>query len=205
MNKKVADYQTNYVIQQDSNFLRLDSALVLIDTMLCDCSGIYAGLITAKLRILSIECRYDAALDLINSLDSNNKIFPLDKLVLTKRFQAMKAQSLGNTQLRNSLIIEIKDYLNNYLYSNKSEVDSILQLSDIDDIMKYNGIFKIIGYYYYLSQIDGTEKALTQINTLKGNREFIDNWLKSSIIQIDWFNTNIETNLEENFMYYNGI
>ncbi len=82
MGEKLSYQQLNYVVEKDTTFIRLDSALRIIDTMMCDCRKYYAGLVSTKLQILSVKQEYIQALNFIRDLDEK-EIYPLNKLILS--------------------------------------------------------------------------------------------------------------------------
>ena len=69
LGNKLSELQLNFVIEQDTTFVRLDSALNIIDIMLQDCKRHYAGLVSTKLQLLSVKKEYAKALNFIQGLD----------------------------------------------------------------------------------------------------------------------------------------
>ena len=208
LEKEISKLQLDYVLLNDTTYLRLDSALLLIDTMLCNCEKYYTGLITSKLKILGIKKQYKEALILINELDEN-KIFPLKKNVLKNRFMAMQAQYSGNFSEKNRLINENFLIYKQIFYNNKNEIIKTLQSEDYEYILSNKYVFDILGYFYYKSQLFEYNDIIVEIDNLQkeinGNIIFFDDFLKEWINTPDFFNTSFEFSKEENFMYFNGL
>ena len=183
-----------YSFFKDTTFTRLDSALCLIDSVIGNCDKYYVGLTSTKLKILSLKKDYSEAINFINTLEKN-KIYPLNKPILLKRFYAMQSLNKGDTishdKYIKSIIVELKDTMSNH----SQEIDSILKLPNLLDITKNRQIFSIIQYYYYRSQIEGETKISCELDstqqTIQGNKEFFDVVLKKI--------------LKDDFMSFNGI
>jgi len=200
--------QLNYVTEQDTTFIRLDSALNLIDTMMYECKKYYAGLVSNKLQILSAKKEYAIALKFINCLDEK-EISPLRKFILLKRFEAMQAQIENDTIQKNKLIMEIIGYLKSDLLNDSTGIKTILQLPKVLDIMQHKESLYIIQLYYYRAQIEGASKILNELDSfqqkINGNSDFFE-IVKGSLTTNAWLNTEKnEFNLKEEFLFFNGL
>ncbi len=199
--------QLNYVVEKDTTFIRLDSALRIIDTMMCDCRKYYAGLVSTKLQILSVKQEYIQALNFIRDLDEK-EIYPLNKLILLKRFEAIQAQSEGDIMKKNRLISEIVHHLKDNVLKDTTKINSILQIPDELEIMQHIESHDIIRLYYYRTQTEGVDKIQNELDSLQkainGNQIFFE-MIKTMIAQNSWFNTSHEFYPEEDFMYFTGL
>ena len=181
-----------YLFLKDTTFARLDTALSLIDSIICDCPKYYAGLSTSKLKILCLKKEYSEAISYTKTLNEKG-IYPQTKSVLLKRFYAMQSQYKGDTISRNKfikgIVIELRDTLSNV------KIDSILQLPNDLDILRSGKGFILMQYYYYRAQIEGVNKISNELDSfqkrINGNQKFFNRLLKKP--------------LEDDFMEFNGI
>lgn len=183
-----------YMFLEDTTFARLDTALFLIDSIICDCPKYYAGLSTSKLKILCLKKEYSEAISYTQTLNEK-RIYPQNKSILLKRFYAMQSQYKGDTISRNKfikeIVIELRDSVSNY----SAEIDSVLQLPNVLDILKSDKWLIVTQYYYYRAQIEGVNKMYDELDSfqkrINGNQKF--------------FNLLLKKPLEDDFMEFNGI
>lgn len=194
LSEKVNILYFEYSFFNDTTYTRLDSALCLIDSLTSVCDKYYVGLSTTKIKILSLKKEYMEAIGFINTLEKD-KILPLNKSILLKRFYAMKAISNGDSISFNKYLKSIVEELKVNMTENSKEIDSVFRLPNILDITKNRHVYSVIQYYYYRSQIEGSTKISLELDSIQqrtnGNIEFFDNMLKK--------------NLDNDFMSFNGI
>ncbi|MDR2835968.1 MAG: hypothetical protein LBV69_07230 [Bacteroidales bacterium] len=172
----------DYYFSHSTNYQKLDSSLLLIDTMLCRCKYNYINITISKLMILSEKKDYKTAIKFIKSLDNDFPIYW--QSIYLKRFEAMQAQEIHYISKKNKLIkkiiLDIEEYLT--LSSNSNIVDSVLKLQNIEDIKKFDKHVAIIQYYYYRCQLEGNSVINYELDSLQKtknwNKEFIDTFIK---------------------------
>jgi len=192
MGEKANKLRLEYMFLKDTTFARLDTALYLIDSIICDCPKYYAGLSISKLKILCLKKEYSEAISYTNTLNEKG-IYPQNKSVLLKRLYAMQSQNKGDSASRNKylkdIVIELRDTLSNI------KIDSVLQLPNDLDILRYGKGFTLMQYYYYRAQIEGVNKIRNELDSyqkkINGNQKFFNGLLKKP--------------LEDDFMTFNGI
>lgn len=192
MGERANKLRLEYIFFKDTTFARLDTALYLIDSIICDCPKYYAGLSISKLKILCLKKEYSEAISYTNTLNEKG-IYPQNKSVLLKRFYAMQSQYKGDTILRDKfikeIVIELRDTLSNI------KIDSILQMPNDLDILRSGKGFTLMQYYYYRAQIEGIDKIRNELDSyqkrINGNQKFFNGLLKKT--------------LEDDLMEFNGI
>ena len=197
MNAKTAELINDYTIIDENRLsARLDSALVLIDSMLkCNCKVSFkAKAAIRKVYILCTKKEYAEALKFTQATSDTLFIEPYMKYVYEKRIEAMMAQEQNDMATRNKLIHDIVIYLQNYLPIPSPAIDSVLALKDRHDIGRYEKNFAISQYYYYRAQIEGKDKILKELDSLQqrinGNQEFFDYFLREPIKYDKFMNFN---------------
>lgn len=196
-NKKSFNLINKFYIDGDTS--DLDSAVYYINKALSlsSCEK-YQGLLSLrKIGILSIKRDYPNALTFIDSLNNNlYSDLPYFKDLLRDRFQAMEAQEKGNKVMRNYYLKSIIKLLENYLSKNRTKIDSLLELPDVNKIIGTSQATAITEYYYYKSILVGKEKIIDELQMQqksKGlNKEFYD-YLISYLQE------------QNDFMVFNGI
>ena len=194
---KVSELINDYfLIDNEQSYFRLDSALVLIETMfLYDCNPYKFNLVTRKILTLSLKNDFEKALDFIRETNDSLFLAPYLKSIYLKRVKAMQAQVQGDMSLRNKLIYDIVVELRNYLSIPSAKIDSILAQKDIQDIFKYEKHIAICQYYFYRAQIEGVDNILNELDSLQqsinGNQEFFDDFLRIFILA--------------DFMFFDGL
>jgi len=189
MSMKASEMFNNYfMIDNEQSYVRLDSALSLIDTMfLCNCNVRKFNLVANKVIILSIKRDFPKALKFIKKTNDTLFLAPYLKSVYLKRIEAMEAQDQNDIVTRNNLIRGIVIELKNYLPFPSSEIDSVLSSNDVQNIYQYEKHLAICQYYFYRAQLEGTDKIINELDSLKqsinGNHEFFDFYLKNFIKQ----------------------
>lgn len=179
----------------DDNYAHLDTALMHLEIAILNCDSNNRLFSLRKLSVLSIKQEYDIALMFIDSFDNCFfKDLPYYKNVLKNRFMAMQFE-YNNDSLRKDSCLNIA--LNNislFLNENRTQIDSLLVLSDVDLILSNSLSTSFTQYYYYKSVIKGIDPTIKEIRDLQvkleGNKDFFEY---------------IEVCLEEDFMIFIGI
>ena len=189
-------FNNYYMIDNEQSYIRLDSALAMIDSMfLCNCNVLKYNLVANKIVILCAKKDYSAALEFTKGINDSLFAAPYLKYVFIKRIEAIEAQERGDSVTRNKLIGDIVVDLKNYLSIPSPEIDSVLALKNVKDIYRYEKHMAIVQYYYYRAQIEGTDKVFNELDSLRqsinGNQEFFDNFLKGFI--------------NEDFIHFSGL
>jgi hypothetical protein len=192
-NQISADYYVRYY--EDSNKLYLDSALLFIDEVLVNCEKQFGILSLRKLSILSIKQDYPTALKFIDTFDE--EVFselPYFQNFLKERFMAMKSQAEGDLDMRDFYLRSIIGEINKFLEMNRTKVDSLISLPDIDSILKNSLGTAITQFYYYKRYIDGFENVKDEIIA----KQEENSWNKE-------FSDYLISFLKEDLMVFNGI
>jgi len=163
----------------DNNHSHLDSALKYIDNYLEKCKEYELLFSLRKLSILSLKKEYSDALMFIETFE--DKMFgdlSYFKTILLYRFKAMQAHSDGKIKNRDDYLDSIIKELDKFILDNKNEVDSLLQLDDIEDILSNSLSTTLMQYYYYKSILEGHEKVQSEIYSVfdkkEGNKDFYE-------------------------------
>jgi len=183
MSKMLVDY---YRVDFERSNVHLDSALALIDTMFqCNCDTRRFNLVKNKVTILCRKKDYSEALKFTQATNDSLFALPYLKYVYLKRIEAIEAQEQNDMETRNKLINDIIIYLKSYMSVSPSEIDSVLALKDINDIIKYEKLMPLIQYYFYRAQIEGSDKIMNELDSLKqninGNQKFFDDFIKDFV------------------------
>jgi hypothetical protein len=180
---------------KDNNYAHLDTALMYIDTAILNCNNHKKLFSLRKLSVYSIMQEYDKALMFIDSIDDNFiKDLPYFKKLLKFRFLAMHSELNNDFARRDSCLNIILYDIDLLLNQNKTQVDSLLVLADVNLILSNSLSTSVTQYYYYKSIIFGIEPIVLEITEkrekIRGNEDFFD-YLKIC--------------LEEDFMIFIGI
>ena len=194
---KASEMFNNYfMIDNEQSYTYLGAALALMDTMfLCNCDVRKFNLVSNKITILCIKRDFSEALNFIKKTNDTLFLSPYLKSVYLKRIEAMEAQARDDIVIRNKLIGDIVIELENYLPFPSSKIYSVLSSNDIQDIYQYEKHLAICQYYFYRAQIEGKDKIINELNslkqTIKGNQDFFDFFLRGFI--------------EQDFMVFSGF
>ena len=191
LSTKTQELINNYLFfDEGRSYARLDSALVIIDSISGKCGEYNSNISLRKLVILLLKQEYSQAVKYAELL-SDSIVSPDYKSLIIDRFKAMEAQANGDTILKNQLLRTI---ISNLKYKlPKHEIDSVLQLKDANSIMKYEKIVPLMQYYYYRAQLEGVDKICIELDSLQRN------WDDS------FYDSPLKPKMEDNFMVFNGI
>lgn len=179
----------------DGNESHLDTALTYIDAAILNCNNYKKLFSLRKLSIFSIRKEFNNALCFIDSLNNDfNNDLPYFTKLLKYRFMAMQYEFANDLSSRDSCLNIVLIDLNSFLIENKTKIDSLVALPDLNSILSNKLSTSFVQYYYYKSiiyGIDNTKKEIreTQIKT-NGNLDFFEY---------------IEICLEEEFLIFTGI
>lgn len=178
-----------YIIGKEQSFIRLDSALLIIESIDGKCEKYNTVNSLRKLSILSIKQEYSQAIKYAEQLN-DTIIAPIYKVVIINRFKAMIAQKEEDIDAKNQYIRKIIDVLQTQLPPN--EIDSMLHLCDIDSIMQYPKYIYLTQYYYYRVQLEGFDKIISELNSVVKDCEQDVLWI-------------LKPEKDSDFMVFNGI
>lgn len=199
-NKTCVEYNILYnncisMYYHDGNNAHLDSALIYIDEAILNCNNSKKLFSLRKLSVYSIRKEYDKAISFIDKLDDDfNNDLPYFKKLLKYRFMAMQYDFVNDLTNRDSCLKIALNDIDSFLLDNKTKMDSLLALTDLNAIMSNKLSTSFVQYYYYKSiiyGIDNTKKEIRemQIKT-KGNEKYFDY---------------VEICLDEDFLLFIGI
>ncbi|MDR1348533.1 MAG: hypothetical protein LBJ63_08945 [Prevotellaceae bacterium] len=152
-----------FFLDERKSYARLDSALIIIDSIEDRCGKYNANNYMRKLVILSLKKEYSNALIFAEKL-SDTLVGSVYKSVVINRFKAMIAQKTGNFVAKQYHISEIINILKSQFTEN--EIDSVLSFRNADSIVKYDKYFYLRQYYYYLAQFIGIDKVNNELDSL---------------------------------------
>jgi hypothetical protein len=162
----------------DNDISHLDSALFYIDEIFGKCTQYDLQLAMRKLGIYSYKSDMYKAILFIDSLDCTLFYLPYYKNLLLNRFKAMSAQEQGDILNRNVFLSNIIIELEQFISSNKDEINAFMQLSNISDILQHRYNIVPMQLYYYKAQIDGIDKIEYEIDSLQrsinGNEKYFE-------------------------------
>jgi len=161
----------------DNNNSHLDSALKYLDEYLEKCKKYELLFSLRKLSILSLKKEYYDAIMFIETFEDNMfGDLPYFKTLLLYRFKAMQAHSSGKIKKRDNYLDSIIKELGKFVQENKNEVDSLLQIDDVEDVLNNSLSTTLIQYYYYKSILEGHEKVESEVYSVfdkkEGNKDF---------------------------------
>lgn len=194
INKRSAQFINQYYTHNNKEYL--DSALFYINKGIDNdnCSNCKNILSLKKLNVLAEQQKFSDAIKFIKTFDK--KMFsdlPYYQELLINRFKAMDAIKENEINRRDKYLERCVTMIDNYLLSNKNEVDSLLKQSSIESILK-NPLSTALTQYYYYKSVNNSKGVLKHLKEKKEendiNNEFI-NYLKDY--------------LQTDFMEFNGI
>jgi len=178
-----------YMIDNEQSFIRLDSALAIIDSIEGKCEKYNGVNSLRRLAILSIKHEYTNALEYAELLNGS-LIGEVHKSIIVNRFKAMVAMEEGDVDAKDQYIKDIINLLQ--LQFSENEISSILQSCDIDSIMKNPKYFYLIQLYYYRAELEGIDKITNELSLIVENCEEDVLWI-------------LTPDSTENFMIFIGI
>ena len=166
MNQKSMDYLYSFQMSGDSTLL--DSALIITNKALAGCEDLKLLLSFRKLDILSKKHDYLKALNFIKSLeDPLFKDLPYYNHYLQNRFRAMDFQAKGDLNKRNKYLKIITNNLNQFISSHQETIDSLAQLSNVDNILNNPFHFPLVQYFYCKSILYGYDSTKIELDALQ--------------------------------------
>ena len=195
--KKLNAYSATFIeiYYDEKNKEYLDSALVYINEGIDNCSDYVSMLSMRKLVILSEQRKFIEAIEFIKTIEEERfTALPYYQELLLLRFKAMDAtmnkESIKRDKFIEKCICLIEGYLSEY---KKTDIDSHMRKSKVDDILGSSIGTSISQYYYYRYQID-KENVKVELLGLK-NRENINSEFIEYLLDL----------LQEDFMTFIGI
>ena len=179
-----------YMIDNEQSFIRLDSALAIIDSIEGKCEKFNAVNSLRRLIILSIKHEYANALEYAEQLN-DPLIGETYKSVVVNRFRAMVAMEKGEIDTKDQYIRDIINLLK--LQFSENEINTILQSCSIDSIIKTPKYTYLKQFYYYRTQLEGIDRITDELRLIIGNCE------EENLLEMLTFD------LSENFMIFTGI
>lgn len=174
LNKKSSTWLYEYYTTHDKNML--DSACFYTEKGIINCDKHSKTFILRKLCILSEQNEFLVAVRFIESLD--NPLFyelPYYNSLLLHRFKAMNA-TFKETNVFDENINKCNSILANYFENHSMELDSIIHLTNIDDILS-NPMSTALTQYFQYKYFAEKDNVLREFLNLKNdstiNQEFI--------------------------------
>lgn len=156
-----------YYLEGEEEYL--DSAINTINLAIPKCvhSDLIYDFSIRKLAALCGKKEYDQAISFLDSIDFRGHDHSCYKQVVFNRIHAMKCQSMEDIAGRNLYLQGIAELLQDFLAENKSVVDSVWL--NIDDKSYDSLLFATTQYYYYLSVLNGEQRATMELDSLYSN------------------------------------